>query len=276
MVLSTVSCFLYISGLSAQEKPMKIICYNIYRGMEKDTSQNKQVFVDWVKAQDVDIFAIQEAYKFTQKGLEDLAARYGHPYAVLLKEREKGTPVAITSRYPIVDIHHVIESMHHGFILAKINGYNIINLHFSPFTYEKRRVETEVILQTIQATGDEGKWIVMGDFNSVSPLDSAYYTDGRYIRNMQGLARKYSYHDNLIDGNKIDYQVHSKILNAGLLDALRVYDTSLDLPRKARIDFIYVSKDLKDRIASGEIQVDEFTRKYSDHYPVVLKINDKN
>lgn len=256
----------------AQEKPMKIICYNIYRGMEKDTTPDKRYFVEWMKAQDADILAIQEAYKTTQKEVEDLAVRYGHPYAVLLKQREKGTPVAITSKYPILHIEHVIESMHHGFIKAKINGYNIINLHLSPFRYEKRREEIEVILQTIKDCEACNKWIVMGDFNSVSPIDSLRYTDGKYVRNMQNLAKKYAYHDNLIDGDKIDYQVHRKILDAGLVDALHAYNPLLNIPRSARIDFIYLSPDLKETITFGEIKVDDFTQKYSDHYPLMIEI----
>ncbi|MEB3375287.1 hypothetical protein SFC43_25780 [Bacteroides sp. CR5/BHMF/2] len=40
-----------------------------------------------MRNQNPDIVCLQEANKFTQKSLEALAASYGHPYAVLQKEK---------------------------------------------------------------------------------------------------------------------------------------------------------------------------------------------
>lgn len=87
------------------KQAMKIISYNIEYGMRADTTAGKTIFSTWMRNQDPDIVCLQEANKFTQKSLEALAASYGHPYAVL--QKEKGFPTAITSKYPIVNIMKV-------------------------------------------------------------------------------------------------------------------------------------------------------------------------
>lgn len=255
---------------SAQVK-MKIISYNILRGMERDTTEGKQHYINWLKLQDPDILALQETAKWKEADLQKQARLYNHPYAVLLKENNYC--VAITSKYPIEDATLVTENMNHGFIKARINGYNVLVTHLSPYTYTKRREEIAIILSAINKSGEKEKWIVAGDFNSVSPLDSMLYIKSdRYLNNMKDLAKKYSSHDNLIDGDKLDFEVHQKILDFGLIDALPSFNKNYKITRPGRIDFIYVSKDLENKILNAEIIHDDFTNKYSDHFPLVLEI----
>ena len=159
------------------KQAMKIISYNIEYGMRADTTAGKTIFSTWMRNQDPDIVCLQEANKFTQKSLEALAASYGHPYAVL--QKEKGFPTAITSKYPIVNIIKVENNMWHGFVMGTINGYHIISLHLSPHRYESRQLDIDLILETIRQNGPFEKWLIMGDFNSVSPVDAGKYADGR-------------------------------------------------------------------------------------------------
>ena len=123
------------------KQAMKIISYNIEYGMRADTTAGKTIFSTWMRNQDPDIVCLQEANKFTQKSLEALAASYGHPYAVL--QKEKGFPTAITSKYPIVNIMKVENNMWHGFVMGTINGYHIISLHLSPHRYESRQLDID-------------------------------------------------------------------------------------------------------------------------------------
>ncbi len=265
---------LSFSLASAQNKNMKILCYNILEGMKKDTTEGKVVFAEWIKAQDPDILALQEVNKFTQKKLEDLARSYGHPYAVLLKEN--GYPVALTSKYPIVNVSKVIDNMHHGFIQAKVADLNIIVLHLSPHKYWKRREEIKVVLETIASSPDKDKWMIMGDFNSLSPLDAGHYTDGLLLKRYQEAKKKYSFHENLIDNDSaLDYSIHQAILEFGLVDGM-LQDKSFSVKNEpkggSRIDFIYVSKDLKNKVTNGGFITNDFTRYYSDHRPVYIEL----
>jgi exodeoxyribonuclease-3 len=265
--------------LSAQQKSLKVITYNIFEGMTLDTTANKDLFVDWVKQQDPDILALQEVNKFTQLTLETMARRYNHPYAVLLKE--KGFPVALTSKYPIVNVQKVIDNMHHGFIRADIAGYNVIVAHLSPHKYWKRHEEIEVILKTAVTQSNKNKTIIMGDFNAISESDADYYANGKILQKYVDMGMKYAYHDNLIDG-KLDFGVHKKIVNQGYIDVFKQKNPKYDFTRptvktadegrnaSSRIDFIYVSKKMKSAVLESSIIRDAFTNYYSDHYPVMM------
>lgn len=262
-------------------KTLKIISYNLFEGMRMDTTAGKQVFVRWVLDKDPDVMALQEVNKFTQKSLEEMARQYKHPYAVLLKE--PGFPVALTSKYPIVNVKKAIDNLHHGFIQAEIEGYQIIVLHLSPHKYWKRREEIDLINSTIAAHTKQKKWVIMGDFNSLSALDSLAYQDGRILEKTKAAMKKYSHHDNLVEG-KLDFEVQDRLLKTGLVDALKQTHREFISSRPtqatskngenppSRIDYIYISRDLKTKIVKADILKDDFTNWYSDHYPVYLEI----
>lgn len=261
---------------------LTVISYNILKGMSQDTTAGKQQFVDWVRQKDPDILALQEVNLFTQTSLEEMARKFNHPYAVLLKE--PGYPVALTSKYPIVNVRKVIDNLHHGFLQAEINGYQIIVLHLSPHKYWKRREEANLIISTIAAQPSQKRWIVMGDFNSLSILDAKTYADGRVLEKTQANMKKYSFHDNLVDG-ALDFEVQNLFLRFGLIDALKLKHEEFvsSLPTEltsqngknppSRIDYIYLSKDLKKKVKRVDILKDPFTHFYSDHYPVYMEIS---
>jgi len=271
---SIIAIFLLVAFLVinnnavAKSLPLKLISYNILEGMKMDTTSGKSAFVEWVKEKNPVILAIQEANSFTQASLEELAHKYGHPYAVLVKE--KGYPTALTSKYPIVNISKVTDNMTHGFIKAQIKGINIIVLHLNPHNYLKRREEIAVILETI-GSSNQKKWMIMGDFNSLSPLDSLRYADGKLLQRALENAKANPTKLGLLDGKQFDYLVQQKILDYGLVDAFKLMN-----PKNLnynRIDYIYLSKDLKDNVTRTEFIHDNFTNHYSDHRPLIFEIN---
>jgi exodeoxyribonuclease-3 len=253
------------------------------QGMRLDTTAGKPVFVKWLKEMAPDVLALQEVTGFTQASLEQLAQQYGHPYAVLLIEGEK-YPVAITSKYPIVNVQKISDNMDRGFVMARVKDMNVVSLHFTPFDYRKRRQEADLLLAHIKAQGEKQKWVIMGDFNTVSPADSASYSDGRMVANYQAYEKKYAPIQKLADG-KLDYTVIERITANGFTDALKTTTpsfvktvhpkrfepkTGTDVP--SRIDFIFVSRDLVKKITAARVLVDTFTDNYSDHYPVLLDL----
>jgi exodeoxyribonuclease III len=271
-----------LSGVAAgQERPLKILSYNILNGMKLDESADKAAFTAWLKGVDCDILALQEAQQFTPKSLEEMARKFSHPYAVLLKE--DGYPTALTSKYPIVRVRKVIDNMHHGFIQAEINGYNVMVIHLSPHKYWKRREEVDLILTTIRSERPAGKWILMGDFNAESPLDADMYKDGKLAFDRKRAQDKYPVHDNLVDG-ALDFEAIGKILSAEVVEVVRLKSSGrlwgqptsrfaeIDgraVPR--RVDYIFIGKDTGIVVAAGILK-DKFTDMYSDHYPVWLEL----
>lgn len=285
-IIFTLIIFLFI-GCSAkvvnEKESLKIISYNIYVGMQKDTTANKLLFAEWIKGQDPDILAIQEANGFTQKSLKAFAESYSHPYAILIKEW--GYPVAITSKYPIVNVEKVLDNMTHGFIKARIKGHNFIVTHLHPNSYIERNREVDLITETIKYSRDDTKWIVMGDFNSISPADKSHYDNSpQYLEQMKQLAIQRPHSINL-KNDSLYYGVIGKILDFGLLDPLKEksekyisscptkieYD-QISEEASARYDYIFLSKDLMNNVKSISIAKDNFTHYYSDHYPVILEV----
>lgn len=264
------------------QKTFRFITYNILQGMRRDSLVGKPQFVSWVKKMDPDVLALQEVTGFTQETLESLAISYGHPYAVLLTEGIK-YPVAVSSKYPITNVRKVFDNMDRGFILSDIAGYRTAVVHLTPFDYRKRRQEAALMLAEIGNRGGTN-WVLMGDFNTVSPSDAAAYQDGRLVAAYRRYESKYAPILKL-DHGQLDYQVIRQFLDSGYTDVLRLKQDKFIKtvhprafqPRNSkdiasRIDFIFVDEALKSRVHRSVVIKDQFTDYYSDHYPVCLEI----
>lgn len=261
------------------QKPVTYLSYNILEGLKNDSTL-KADFVTWIKGIDPDIAAFQEVNKFTQKSLEEFAARYGHHYAVLSKE--PGFPVALTSKYPIVDVQKVLDNMWHGYIYARIQDYHFFVLHLSPFNQEKRNREIAQIIAQARLLPPDAKIIMSGDFNALAEIDKARYTTA-LVENMKESEAKLAHIRNLKNG-QIDYGVIDQMSKAGYTDAFHYVNKnfkhsiptvkySTGKPFKRRIDFIFTSENLAHKVVYADIIHDKYTDYLSDHYPVVMKFN---
>lgn len=258
------------------QRTFKVLSYNILEGMKTDKTTGKQGFVAWLKLQDPDVLALQEANGFTPQTLQELAESYGHKYSVLLKET--GYPTAITSKYPIENAEKFTDKMTHGFIVAKILDYNFVVLHLNPHSYIKKRAEMKTVLDSIKTKNIGKKLLMMGDFNSFSSLYKDNFEDGI----SQSALRKRELTSNgklkYLDNGEIDFEVQQTILDLGLIDVIYKLETenpakAKDInPQKHKIDYIYCSKDIQSKIVSGTFIRDDFTKKHSDHLPIIIEL----
>lgn len=261
---------LFITGNLFAQDTLRVLSYNILEGMKTDTTKGKTVFVNWIKKQNPDILALQECNKFTEESLNQLARSFGHPYSIIVKL--KGYPVGLTSKYPILNAERINENMTHGFIVANVLKYNILVAHLNPHNYEKRREEIGIILQKIKDSNQKKNWIMMGDLNSLSPLDRNNYADGVYLNRLIENEKKHANHHNLEDGKYLDFEVQQKILDFGLIDAMKSLPTGNDF-KSTRIDYIYLSKNLRSGLEYCKFIYDDFTKKHSDHRPILMKLS---
>lgn len=282
--------FLGLGKLSAQEtQDIKLISYNVYWGMRQDSTEQKQKFVAWFKSQNPDIVALQEVNGFTQKMIEEFAASYGHPYALIVKQPEAdgsiSFPVALTSKYPIVNVNRVVDNMIHGLLVAQIGQFHFAVTHFHPFSSEKRSNEIDLVLATIDSYPKDSKWLLMGDLNSVSPLDKREYDNGLLLNHIREDMKKKPHNQNL-KNNELDYTIQEKVLADGFIDAFKKFQPKFEAsaPTKLfydqskyplRYDYIYINKNMDSNIISCSLIKDEFTDIYSDHYPVQLIFKNK-
>src|SRR5690606_19805491 len=168
LALALTPCF-----WAAAQSDFKILSYNVLEGLQQDSLVMEQ-YQDWVKEIDPDIVAYQEMNKFTQKSLEQFAKRYGHPYAVLSKL--DGFPVALSSKYPIVNVQKVVDNLCDASMYANRNNIDVSVIHLSLFSSDNRQDEMRQLLAAAALLPQDEKIIIVGDFNSMSQEEEAYHT----------------------------------------------------------------------------------------------------
>lgn len=260
---------IFVLSFSGFVRPkFTVLTYNILNGLEQRQDKKNQL-VEWVKKVNPDMIAFQELNHFTQASLEEFASRYGHSYAVLLKE--EGSPVGLTSKYPILDVRKVKEGMHHGMIYAKVKDYHLVVTHLAPSikAFKKRQEEVRLVLGELSKVPKKEKVLVLGDFNSFSARDSSLYNS---IPDPSGNGMM-----------KFDYEVTGAMEKAGFVDLLRLKHTTpvTSFPTKGyevknpnsqcRLDYVWASGTLSKKCQRADVLKDETTDVLSDHYPILVE-----
>ncbi len=314
-IICVVAFAASLSACSGDSSPsnlrLRVLFWNIQNGMWSGQDDNYDTFVKWVDKQQPDICIWCEAQSIYLSGTADampsedrylvdnwgeLAARYGHQYWYVGGHRDN-YPQVITSKYPIENVERIVGTkpdsvVTHGagWARVKINGHiiNLISLHLWPkrYAYEAtdrdasiaenggdryRRMEMEYICKhTIESVpGAAGQmWFMAGDFNSRSRRDNWFY---EYPENDTRLL------------------VHDYIQqNTPYLDVIADKypgDFKTTTHGKSRIDFVYCTSPLYNRIVSTDVLFDEYTTPVrdpqelsnfwhpSDHLPIIVEFN---
>jgi len=250
------------AGLSSAAHPnakgnFRVLTYNVLTGFQKNPQQ-ATAFVNWVKDKHTDVIAFQELSTFTEDSLLRMGQRYGHSYAVIHKGN--GSPIGITSRYPISHVMKMTDSMHHGYISAEIADYRMFVTHLSPFSYEKCIQEMKGIIKQAALLSSKRKVLIMGDFNSFSPADSLHYL------------------------RKNRYAVIQQLIDQGFLDIYQQLNPTFEYSfptdsyaQKAkvttRIDYVFANLSAFGGAVKATIIKDAVTRELSDHYPLLIEFS---
>jgi len=257
-----VFVFLHVNAKDQEKKEtIKVISYNIWNGFDwgKDADRRAKLGT-WMRDQSPTIVGLQELCKYTPEKLKQDASSWGHTHSVLLKE--SGYSVGLTSKYPIEIVEKIREGMHHGALHCKTGGIDVFVIHFSPSSYKKRRLEAEIILEKLDKVAKENtKYLVMGDFNALSPFDADLYNNKVLLNRLRKSNADKPEKGNLVD-NELDFAVISKFLAFPLLDVCLKYTNGMNergsfpgrslaeinneteaelVNRMERIDFIFVS-----------------------------------
>lgn len=233
----------------------RLLTYNVLTGFQKNAKQADR-FVEWVGDKDFDMIGFQEMSTFTQDSLERFAKRYGHGYAVLLKGNN--SPIGLTSKYPIGNVKKMIDSMHHGCIYAEVNNFSLFVTHLSPFSYQKCIREMKEILKMAKTLPVNRKTLILGDFNSFSPVDSMYYQF------------------------KNRYEVIQSLLNDGFTDTYMKINHRFEhsfpttkyaqkVKKPTRIDYIFANKVALKLLINAKFIKDSVANNLSDHFPLMIE-----
>lgn len=289
-------CLFCIGGLAAQQRnyerhwksgveKVRVISYNIFNGFDwKRDADRKERLAQWVRQQDPEVLALQELCGFTQQDLSELGRQWGHPYAVILKE--KGYPVGITSKRPIEVKGKQTEQFGHGLLHVRTYGLDVLVTHLNPNNARQRNEEACRIVEYICEHVQAG-CLLMGDMNSHSPMD-ADWMESHATELRIGYGGKDS--PNLLNG-KFDYSVISRFLSVPLIDFCRsfiaperrfTFPTPVlmtqsrhpEVRRKVseRLDFIFGSSELESSVVDAFIWNGGETDYLSDHYPIGIDL----
>lgn len=259
---------------STNQKELKLLSYNVLQGLQNNDTI-KDMYVEWVKQVNPDIVAYQEMNDFTQKDLEKFALRYGHAYAI--QSKVEGFPVALTSKYPIVNVQKVVDNMWHAYLYANINNMHFMVIHFSPFSYKKRQKEVCEILARANLIPKGEKVAIMGDFNALAEIDAPNYSEDMLLAKKED-EMKHAHKRNLNNGD-FDYTVTNAMLDAGYIDLIKKFHPEFvySIPSKkyrskfvSRIDFVWANEELAKQVTSANVIYDEATEQMSDHYPLLV------
>lgn len=281
------------AGSYAQQTVMqlKVISYNIWNGFDwgKDL-ERKADMIDWIKAQNPDVLALEELCGYTQEKLEQDAKKWGHNYALILKSN--GYPVGITSNRPIQLKEKILKGLHHGALHCQIDGIDFFVVHLSPSDWKHRLREASIIKGVIDSVKQSNdKYVLMGDFNAHSPFDSELYKQNpelvkKYRKGDDNNASKNKSNRNLDDG-ELDYSVISTFLSTPLIDIteryvslqhrrtfpspaiLGIWQTAGGIMRTPeRLDYFFTSPLMSKYCKSVRVHNSEENDLLSDHYPI--------
>ena len=274
---------------SGTEK-VHIMSYNIFNGFSGlgDTDR-KDRFVQWIIEQDPEVLALQELVGIDEKELKALAKLYGHPYAVISKEN--GYPVGLTSKKPIELKNRVAKNLWHGMLHCKTYGIDFLVVHLSPSDWRYRLGEAKIITDYI-AKNKLDSCMVMGDFNSHSPLDAGWLEQQSDLMLKLAVRDAKSQNNKNMNGSHFDYATISTFLSYPLIDVCHRYVAPTErgtfpsrilthFPKsdyrfsklQERIDYIFVTESLQNDCLDAQIYNELDTEYLSDHYPIGVDIS---
>ena len=82
----------------------------------------------------------------------------------------------------VIDCH--TEGMERGFLFVKIQDIVFVVMHLNAHSAAQREQEAKLVISTLKARGldtHNTSVIMMGDFNTLSPLDATCYGDEELI-----------------------------------------------------------------------------------------------
>ena len=261
-VLGLVSAGSEPAQASGAKAKLRVLTYNVFVGFKNDSKRHAKA-VKWIAAQHPDVVVLQELNDYTEEKLSQDARAWGHPYAKLCVT-QSGYHLGLTSRKPIENVHLIVKrGICHGMIHGQTHGIDFFVLHLAPQSEEARMPETELILTEIRGIqSPERPAILLGDFNSSSPLDAGYF------RQKPKHQPKFNVMTRYLDSGYVDL-VHQ---HQGVLTEKQA-SVPTRLGRKDdgfwRLDYVLASREFAKRCIAAQVVKDSETHYLSDHYPLI-------
>jgi len=143
----------------AKTGDLRVMNFNIRTGIESEWSYidkglRENFIIDWINKWDPDVIQFQQLSGFTQQTLIDFSSKWGHDYALLVKET--GSPVGITSKTPISLINK--KDSDFGTLISSTKNITFATTLFAEwniyFNQSKKENEVQYILDQVPVGSD--------------------------------------------------------------------------------------------------------------------------
>lgn len=261
-------------------KTLRVMYWNIQYGMWADQKYNYNNFVECVSKYkpDVCVWCEAESYydnnmnkaymgeKGPQTGVgslkggdltgwKALAKRYGHENVNVSDNTNSNFPQIITSRYPITRVKAINDTGTHPAGLYKINcgkDVYIMSLHLTPGLTDsandtKRLNEIKAFCNYIIPYQNDN-FLMMGDFNTVSPYDKWFYEKNKYPNMTADPFQALEY---LHENTTIKDVIHEAYPDS-FLSSVR--------EETQRIDYMFASESMISTMKTADFIIDEWIK----------------
>lgn len=235
--------------------------------------ERRKLVLKTIKEENPDILTICEASypkeNIYSKVRRDYKKIFKFPYSYVAAYKDRGG-IAIFSKFPfnIEDYAYGLNPLVRANIKAKNKKFSLDLVHPFPTLKEEEKAR---FMKHILSSRKKGAYILMGDFNAISPED-------RYDKKimLRGFSR-FDPNAEYVVKSFLGRKAIKEVLDSGLKDTFKftkkpwhcTVPTDLLNTNKdsgTRLDFIFCSKAFK--VKDAEIIVNESTNKASDHYPI--------
>jgi exodeoxyribonuclease-3 len=257
-------------------KKIKLACWNV-NGLR---SIAKKGFFEWMAASNADLVCIQEAKISEEHISENLRNPPGYSSFFSCAERKGYSGVAIyTKQKPISVVHKMGIKKFDAegrYVRADFEDFSLLSIYYpngkaSPERLQYKMDFYEAFLKHVNKLRKEGRRLVIcGDFNTAhKEIDLARPKENVEVSGFRPEERAWM----------------DKFVARGYVDSLRHFDSSphrytwwslrtaaRDRNVGWRIDYFFVSDDLKDNLAAADIHSEVMG---SDHCPISLQLHFK-
>lgn len=251
---------------------MRVLQYNIWNGChDQDRYKMLKYFLN---KQSYDVISFNELKYWSTTSFAEEMKKLGYEYTVFLGMSSSPYSMGIAAKTPIEEIMRKEDDpFHHGMLHVRMTGIDWVVTHLSPFSAAHREEETSYIANYMKCINRPA--ILMGDLNTLSPLDDIYYEK-------TGLRKRLNAHENSrqrhIKNEKINYEPMRNLLESGLHDIGRSEELDFSMPTKVhgeienprhvRIDYMLVNDQLLTHKPQAHVIRSSEVDTISDHYPV--------
>lgn len=247
--------------------------YNILNGGEDRLNLIFKV----IKKECPDFLVVNEANGFDKNDkLNQFSKEISLPYSKLSLSGEYDYHTAIFSKYPFKEIKEIKPLRNAGILAiieAELEELSIVGAHLTPDIEDSRLLEISLIIGEQKQHQNK---ILIGDMNSLSAGDS--YNEGMIKGFNEAQLTKFT------TNGKFRFDVINKITSSSYIDTAEIFGKQnvSTVPTEIkqdeahltnmRVDYIFVSDSLKDKVKSYSVIRNKMTEKASDHYPVIIEL----